>query len=325
MKIRRLLSFALAFVVCCALVSCSYRPIEPTDDDMTVVGMVGDKPVYMEELRFVTNTYRQLLTERYGEDIFEGEDREYYLELLREQVYKNITADYAVIALCEEAYIYTDSPAILDKVDQRMNETVEEMGGMREYKKFLKENCLTDHMLRRSVEISLMQNELLYVYVDDILIIEDDDDAVYELIKNEFILVRHIFVPHSEENARSTIEDVERRLEAGENFNTLLATYGKDEDMTAEGLFILDGYMTDDYEKVAFDLLVGERSGIVEDEHGYYVIERLEMSPSAIMLKLDYLKELYQTYTFYSIIDERQTTLTFVPNDAGINYMADPF
>ena len=95
--------------------------------------------------------------------------------------------------------------------------------------------------------------------------------------------------------------------------------------MTSEGLFILDGYMTDDYEKVAFELNVGERSEIVEDEHGYYLIERLEMSPSSIMLKLDYLKELYQTYTFYSIIDQKQATLTFVPNEAGMNYMADPF
>lgn len=325
MNFRRLLTFVLAFLLCCTLVSCSYKPIEPTDDDLTVVGMVGNKPVYMEELRFVTNTYRELLVARYGEGIFEGEDKEYYLDLLREQVYKNITADYAVIALCEESYIYMNTPAILDRVDSRMNETVEEIGGMREYKKFLKENALTDHMLRRSVEISLMESELLYVYVDDILIIEDNDEAIYELIKKEFILIRHIFIPHTDENARSTIEDLQRKLNSGASFNQLLEAYGKDEDMTSEGLFILDGYMTDDYEKIAFELKVGERSGIVEDEHGYYLIERLEMSPSSIMLKLDYLKELYQTYTFYSIIDQKQATLTFVPNEAGINYMADPF
>lgn len=325
MKTCRLISLVLLLAICCSLGSCSYKPIKPTDDDLTVVGTVGNKTVYMEELRFVTNTNRQLLMERYGEDIFDGDDKEYYLELLREQVYKNITADYAIIDLCEEAYIYTDSPAIIERVDVRMSETVEEIGGMREYKKFLKENHLTDHMLRRTVEISLMKSELMYVYVDDILVIEDDDEAVYELIKDEFILVRHIFIPHTEENARATIEDVQRRISEGENFKTLLEAYGKDADMTADGLFILEGYMTDDYEKVAFDLLVGERSEVVEDEHGYYVIERLQMSPMSIMLKLDYLKELYQTYTFYSIIDKKQATLTFVPNDAGKNYMADPF
>ena len=325
MKKYRFTVLILSIILCSALVGCSYRQIDPSDDDLTVVGHVGDKEVYLEELRFVTNTYRELLISRYGDDIFDGEDREYYLELLREQVYKNITADYAVISLCEEYSIRTGDATIVDAVDKRMTETVEELGGMGKYKKFLKENCLTDHMLRRSVEISLMENELMYVYVDDILLIEDDDEAVYELIKENFILVRHIFIPHTDENAKSTIQEVEQKLSDGGSFTTLLNEYGKDEDMTRDGLFILDGYMTDDYEDVAFDLSVGERSGIVEDEHGYYVIERLEMSPTSIMLKLDYLKELYQTYTFYSIIDQRQTTLTFIPNDAGMEYMTDPF
>ena len=292
MRNYRFISFIFTLVICFTLVGCSYKPISPTDDDLTIVGHVGDKEVYLEELRFVTNTYRELLTARYGEDIFDGEEREYYLDLLREQVYKNITADYAVISLCEEYGIRIGDQTILEAVDQKMTQTVEEIGGMLKYKKFLKENSLTDHMLRRSVEVGLMENELMYVYIDDILLIESDDEAVYDLIKEEFILVRHIFIPHTAENAKSTIQEVDQKLSAGENFTLLLDEYGKDEDMTKDGLFILDGYMTADYEKVAFDLSVGERSGIVEDDHGYYVIERLEMTPMSIMLKLDYLKEL---------------------------------
>ena len=165
----------------------------------------------------------------------------------------------------------------------------------------------------------------MYIYVDDILLIPDEDEEIYEIVKDEFIVVRHIFVPHSEDGAKNTINDVKTRLDNGENFELLLDLYGKDEDMTSEGLFILDGYMTDDYESVAFGLRVGERSDVVEDEHGYYVIERLKMNTSQIMLKIDRLKELYQTYTFYSMIDERQATLTFVPTESGEEYMSDPF
>ena len=43
------------------------------------------------------------------------------------------------------------------------------------------------------------------------------------------------------------------------------------------------------------------------------------------MLKFDYLKELYQAYAFYAILDEKQATLTFVPNEAGEAYMNAPF
>ena len=104
-----------------------------------------------------------------------------------------------------------------------------------------------------------------------------------------------------------------------------MADVCEDTDMTEEGLFILDGYMTQAYEDVAFGLKVGERSDIVSDENGYYIIERLEMSVPSLMMQFDYLKELYQTYTFYSMIDEAQAKLTFVPNEACESYMKDPF
>lgn len=325
---RPLLCVLTALTLLCSslLVGCSdYRQIKPDDEDLTIIGYVGDEEVYLEELRFVAYTYRDMMIERYGEGIFEGEDKEYYLGLLKELVYANITADYAVLSLCGEVGIGMGESAILEAVDKRMTETVEEIGGMGEYKNFLKENHLTDHMLRRSVEISLLESELMYIYVDDILLIPDDDEEIYEIVKDEFIVVRHIFVPHSEDDAQETINEVKTRLDGGEDFALLLDLYGKDEDMSADGLFILDGYMTDDYEKAAFELRVGERSDVVEDEHGYYVIERLKMNTSEIMLKIDHLKELYQTYTFYSMVDERQATLTFVPTEAGEAYMSDPF
>ena len=49
------------------------------------------------------------------------------------------------------------------------------------------------------------------------------------------------------------------------------------------------------------------------------------MSTPDIMMQFDYLKQLYQTYTFYAAIDEVQAKLTFVPNEAGEAYMKAPF
>ena len=325
---NRFLSLFLALSLLCTvfLVGCSdYRSISPKDGDLTVVGHVGNREVYLEELRFVTYTYFQLLTQRYGENIFEGEDREYYLSLLAERVCANITADYAVLSLCDEVGIGMGESAILDAVDKKMSETVEEIGGMSEYKKFLKENHLTDHMLRRSVEISLLQNELMYVYVDDLSLISSNDEEIYEIIKKDFITVRHVFIPHSDENASEKIAQAKALLDSGSDFSDVLDEYGQDEEMNADGIFILRGYMTEAYEERAFELRVGERSDIVEDEHGYYVIERLKMDTAKILLQMDYLKELYQTYTFYAMVDERQASLSFIPNDAGQAYLDDPF
>lgn len=325
--IKRIICIFTLFCLSISLIGCAdYKQIEPTDEDLTVVGHVNGREVYLEELRFVTYTYHGIMTARYGEDIFEGADKEKYLSMLRELVYKNITYGYAVIELCEDVGISLGENAIVQKVDLTLSNMVKnELGSFSKYKKYLRKNHLTDHFLRFSTEISLLENELMYVYVDDLLLIENDDEKIYDIIKDEFIVVRHVFIPHTAENAKQTIDSVLERCKNGADMSSLISEYDQDPDMTDSGIFILDGYMTDEYEKIAFSLDVGQISEVVTDDNGYYVIERMEMSPSAIMLDFDNLKKTYQTYTFYSMIDEKQASLTFVPNDSGIDYMFDPF
>ena len=319
-------SFALAIVICMllsCLVSCGdYQAIEPEDGDLTVVGKVGAMEVYLDELRFVTSTNVELMKARYGEDIFEGKDAVKYTEMLRENVFSGICANYATIELCEEALINRGEASIMKRVEQRMAQTVEELGGMTKYKRYLKENDLTDRLVRFSTEIELMQSELMYVYIDDILVIEDDDDTIYDIIKDEFIYIRHIFVPHTEEGAADKISEARSRIATGESMLSLIEQYDRDEAMTADGLFILEGYMTPDYENVAFSLDEGEISDVFSDDSGYYIVERVQMTPLDIMLRFDHLKQLYQTYTFYSILDQRQTELTFEPNDIANEYIS---
>lgn len=322
---KKLRLYLMAAVLCLSLsfTGCSgYSPIEPSDKDITVVGHVEGKEVYLDQLRFAAYTCREQLIAEYGEDIFKGDDAQKYLDMLRDMVYSSITADYATLLLCEESYFGLGETAVLERVDQKLNELVDELGGMSKYKRYLKENHLTDRLIRFSTEISLLQSELFYVYRDDISIIENDDEKLYDIIKKEFIKVRHVFVPHSDAQLMDTVTS---ELESGGNISDLITKYGKDPDMTSEGIFIIKGYMSERYEASAFDLEIGEMSGVVEDANGLYVIERLDVAPTDVMLKFDYLKQLYQTYTFYSMIDQKQTELEFVPNDAGTEFIKNPF
>ncbi len=317
-KLLSLLTLLLCLLLC--LLGCTkYKKLEPDADSSTVVGTVAGKNVYLDELKLAYKTCREQLISAYGEGIFEGAEAERYSEMLREQVASSITADYAVLLLCEEAGISLGEPIIVERVDEKLQALVDELGSMNKYKKYLKENCLTDRLLRFSTEISLLQNELLYVYRDDISLIENNDEEIYEIIKDEFIVVRHIFIPHSESDVMSLV--TEALLDTDRDFASLMAEYNRDPDITDKGMFILRGYMSDEYEAAAFDLRVGERSEVVSDSKGLYIIERLKMNTSEIMFNFDYLKELYQTYTFYSIIDQKQETLEFVPNTAGLEYI----
>ena len=95
--------------------------------------------------------------------------------------------------------------------------------------------------------------------------------------------------------------------------------------MSETGMFIIEGYMSEEYEENAFDLDVGETTGVVRLDEGYYVIERLKMDMGTIWLNFSYLKEMYQNYTFISIIDDKQDSLTFTPNSYAEEFMNAPF
>ncbi len=317
-KIFSLVCTVLA--LCTLLAGCGteYKPLKDNEDTTTVVGTVSGKNVYLDEFKFAFHTCREQMLSTYGEDIFEGADSEHYAALLKEQVFKNITADYAVLLLCEEARISLGESAIVEQVNQKMQELTDELGGMHEYKKYLKENVLSDRLLRFTTEISMMRNELFYVYTDDLGIIESDYDALYDIIKKEFISVRHIFVSHSNADVMSLVTE---ELLNGTGFEALMSKYNEDSDMTAAGNFILKGYMSKAYEEAAFSLAVKERSEVVSDSNGLYIIERLSLPTSTIMANFDYLKELYQAYTFYGIIDEMQAELVFEINATGLGYI----
>jgi foldase protein PrsA len=306
-----------------SLVSCSYKAIEPSKEDMTVVGKVNGIDVYLDELRFITNTYIDVLKTRYGEDIFDGQDSDKYIAMLKDLVYSNITANYATILLCDEVGISIGETAVLERVEEKMTDTVNHLGGVSHYKKYLKQNGLTDRLLRFNVEIDIMQNELMYVYTDDLMLIEGDMDKLLGIMADEFICVRHVFVAHTTDNAASKIQSALQRASSGESIETLINELGEDSGMTTAGMYIIDGYMTKAYDDIAFSLKVGDISGVVEDDHGYYIIERLPMSVADVWLNQEELKQTYQTYTFFKMLDAKQQTLTFVPNEEAERFIAE--
>ena len=278
-----------------------------------MVGTVAGHEVLWDEFRFVAITHANAMREKYGEDIFEGEDAERYKEELRELVYESITANYAVLELCREALIDRGEDAVIEAVDEELTRLVEELGGMSEYKKYLAENYITDNFLRFSIEVQLLQGELMYVYRNDLGLIASDDDDVYDAILSEFAYVHHIFIPHTTNDAYGKINEALARLQSGETFDSLMTEYGEDSAMTKSGLLIPRGYMTDEYDEAIFSITLGT-TGIVSDDLGYYIIRRSEISPMSVMADLENLTSLYQTYALISLIDEKQDSLEFIPN-----------
>ncbi len=307
-----LLLLSLLLLSSCA----SAKPIDSSEDELRVVGKVGEYEVLYEELRFLVLNYKKNMTETYGEDFF---DDPKHIEEAKEYIFDTVKYNYAILQMCRDVRIERDEPIILDAVQKKIEETVNELGSRRKYKKYLEENYLTDHLFRFNLSIELLQNELMYVYTKDLRIIETDDSAIYDIIKDEFIRTQHIYISKSNGKSsaenKAAIETAYSELIGGADFMSVAAKYGEDPELSNEGFYILKGYMNEKYEKAAFSLEIDKFSEIIEDEGGFYIIKRLEQDSFYVIKNFETLAERYQNYTFIEMINDTHEALEFIPNE----------
>ena len=316
-----------ALLLLVALLSgCGYRQTAPSESDLREVGTVGSYTVTYDELYYLAMTYRAVLEEQYGEGIFSTpESAKQYREELETLVYRNITANYAILILAAEiGYKEAD---VAHLVDQSLEELVASLGDMHEYRKMLHENYMTDHFVRKNYAVNLLQNNVFNSYVEYLGLIESDADVICDKILNgsRYARTRHIAVfrdnGKSDGENRALMESLKAQLDAGADFDALVSQYGEDNAQTSDGYYFMRGEMQEAYEDAAFALKEGEISEVVEAEDGFYLIMRLEKQTEYVMMHCygvgAPLYENYQKYTFLSMIDEKQAELTFHPNGFG--------
>lgn len=106
------------------------------------------------------------------------------------------------------------------------------------------------------------------------------DDNPDEFTVEEQVRARHILLrvgdQRSDEEARSQLEAVRRRLEGGEDFGAVAQEVSGDpgsKDRGGELGFFGRGQMVPEFEEAAFSAQVGELVGPVRSAHGYHLIE----------------------------------------------------
>jgi foldase protein PrsA len=323
----RLLSVVfLAVLLSLMLSACGYRRVAAAEEDLRTVGRVGNYTVTYDELYFLAMTYQNVLKAEYGEDIFDTvESRNKYREELEELVYRNITANYAVFTLSAEIG-YTEDD-VQDMVDESMEEIVSSLGGMHAYRKMLHENYMTDRFVRTSTAVNILQSNLLNSYVYYLGLIESEPDEIYAAIMEGTDYIRTLHIAVFKDNGKSDAEnlallqELKTRLDAGEDFEALIRSYGEDTELTGDGYYFTKGEMQKAYEDAAFSLSVGEYSDVISAEDGFYIVKRYPKESEFVLMNCHgvgaTLYDHYQKFRLLSMIDEQQEELTFEPNAFG--------
>jgi parvulin-like peptidyl-prolyl isomerase len=142
---------------------------------------------------------------------------------------------------------------------------------------------------------------------------EEELNLLAQLLRravSERVRVRHILIRVDKDateaekrKAREKIEKILSRIKKGEDFSELAKEYSEDtgsRDRGGDLGYIVKGDGSDipEFEKAAFQLQVGEVSGIVETKYGYHIIKceekRAAMKPKFEDLKNDFLEYIFQ-------------------------------
>ncbi|MBR2354434.1 MAG: hypothetical protein IKA76_08045 [Clostridia bacterium] len=316
-KFRSLIALGLGLCLSLsALVSCASKPTDSKINAKTVVGTVDGKDVLYDELYFLVNNYLPSVKESVGEDPI------WIKAELDRLVHENITANFAILKLCESVELEYDEKEIEEDAENELKSQIalEFDGDKALYKKSLLKDHLTERYVLYASKIDLIYNRLLTHYPQKGLVVSGSDE-VRSYIKENFIRTIQFMNPDYEQTSW-----VYNKIQNGKSMVWAIGQSGYNQDfydVSGNGYYFCRGMMDEAYENAAFDLKIGEISGIVqangelEDSYGtcYYIIQRLPLDDTYIQNNLTTLQNQYYGVVIAKDLAQVKGTLSFTPND----------
>jgi len=205
--------------------------------------------------------------------------------------------------LIDAEVLYQQSQKESIKVDdQTVNKQIEKIKKRfpdeKAYKKAMERMHMSEKDFRAEIQRGLAINQLLDTHVRQKITVTDQECKKYyntnqNLFKRkEQVKLSQIWIkvtPNSDESkkiqARKKIETIQKKIKQGEDFGKLAKTYSDGLAAKNEGVlgYIERGHMEKPFEDVAFSLKVGEVSGILENQSGYYLIKVADKKPAGII------------------------------------------
>jgi peptidyl-prolyl cis-trans isomerase C len=179
-------------------------------------------------------------------------------------------------------------------VDNQLKELKKRFPDEKTFEKALSDTGLSEADLRSRIEREqVIQEWIKKNFVDTSTVTEEEMKAYYDghpdmFKQQESVRVEHILIrvsPKATEAekaaARKKIEEVQKKLKDGGNFEALAKEYSNDasKDRGGDLGYFTRGRMAKPFEEAAFSLKVGEVSPIVETIYGYHLIKVLDRKP----------------------------------------------
>ena len=336
--LRRMAGILLATVALTATLSgCS--DYQARQLEQTTVGKCANYNIPYEELRYVANHYRDYLESKYGEGIWNTETPDpAHVEELETLVIRNLNSTYAVYALCESLDVATESKDIDTYVNQKMNELKENSfnGNSKEFKAWLKENHMTENLLRQTLKSAYLESQCLDAMILSGTYVQYSTGNLSEFLdfvehSSDYARTLHVFLQNEAGKDAPTTKQMNRAQEIrdalraevvfSDRFQLLcdfIMTDSNDYQMTStNGYYFTKGEMQEDYETATFAMAIGDVSDPVVTADGVYIIMRLQPQSDYIMDNHTTLLQNYHGAVLGQVIETFREQYTAELNEYG--------
>ena len=323
---------SLALILLSTLGGCAARALPSSEEDLAVVGTVGEYEVLYEEFRFLVLLHKGTLEAQYaaengvenGSDLWKiPAEKEKYLARLEELVYEDLKANYAILTLGAAEGLSVN--AYQDAVQDYMKSSIEsEFAGDRAiYKDFLQASALTDHYLRFTVAVDHVYEDLYVSYLENGKI-SDDETTVKQFILQNFVRVISIcLVNKSDGESTENLKRLEQYRTEVMNGADIKDYVRYTVDPSPDHCF-MRWEMNETFERYAFalenngdvsEVFLSTANYLSTEREAWYFLQRASLHPEYVDNHYDTLFDSYTTGIMNQYIDTAKESLTFVPND----------
>lgn len=212
---------------------------------------------------------------------------------------------------------------------------VEQMGGRKAYLDSIADAGLTEEAIDEYNALMYLANKVSTALFSGEGIYAPDSEIVVSDLVDNYYRIKHILViaeEGSEDFAekQASAEAILARVNAGEDFDALIAEVGEDPGMTTmtEG-YVFDkngvmydnsGTMNTEFTTASVALEVGQTSGIVKSPNGFHIIKRYPFDAAYVNEHLDTYMGSYSSVELQNKLSEIMETLEVKTTDEYDNF-----
>lgn len=253
-------------------------------------------------------------------------------EELKCEIFRSLLQDKLLLARAEIDSIVVEEPMVADQLDRRIQYLASQVGGVERLEQYYNKsiNQLKED-LRRTVRDQMVMERMQEEITGKVTVTPKEIRKYFSNIPTDSLpyfssevelgqIVKYATVSKSQKQAaREQLEELRKRILAGEDFATLAAQYSQDPGSAQAGGelgMMKKKELVPEYEAAALRLEPGGISNVVESQFGFHLIQLIERKGQEFNTRHILIKPATATVDVQEAVAELDSIRTLILNDS---------